>query len=308
MPSSGSERAADLLALVSRTLPPLRGKKRLGLRVMRRVHAGGAVEGTWKGRMGDGTKLELPRQSLMTWATAFEGHYDEAFVRYTEQFIRPDTVVLDVGASLGLWSVQLGRAAASRGAKVWAFEPNPANTPWIRRNVELNGLADVVTVNELGLGDSAGSATLVSAEYGVGNGVIPPIARPRPGAEADSGGLEHFPARTIELARLDEIELPARVSFIKIDTEGYEAAFLRGASALIERDRPVIFGEFASFWLGRRGEDLRATLAPLGYDVAALTLRPLGRLTAERAVQEHHVDLHGTGELPQNLLLRPLPR
>jgi FkbM family methyltransferase len=248
-------------------------------------------------RLKGGTKLELPRQSRMAWAVAFTGRYDHGAVQRVADFVRPQTVVLDIGASIGLWTVQLGEIAASRGAQLWAFEPNPANTAWIRRNAELNGLSDTVTVLELGLGDKAESATLVGAEYGVGNGVI--SLEPRE-------GTEKHPRIPITLARLDDIDLPGPVSFIKIDVEGYEAAFLRGAAKLIERDRPVIFGEFASGWLERRGEDLRAALVDLDYDVTALPR--VGRQRAWRpadVIEPHAVDLAGADPLPQKLLLRP---
>jgi FkbM family methyltransferase len=287
---------ADLAARLSRSLPPLRGKKRLGLKLMRRAEAAGRLEGTWQGRLKDGTTLELPRQSLMTWATAFEGLYDDAHVRYTGKFIRPGTIALDVGASLGLWTVQLGKIAAAQGAEIWAFEPNPANIPWISRNVARNDLVNVVTINEMGLGDSPGPSTLVSAEYGIGNGVIP-IGEHQSSAK--------FPELSITLARLDEIDLPAPVSFIKIDVEGYEAAFLRGAAKVIERDRPVIFGEFAAGWLKRRGEDLRATLIDLDYEVTALKPGRPGPLKRRADLEPQDVDVEGTQPIPQNLLLRP---
>ncbi|MGA2319295.1 MAG: FkbM family methyltransferase [Solirubrobacteraceae bacterium] len=266
---------------------------------MRRSERRGALAGTWRARLKDGTQLELPRQSLMSWSVAFTGLYDEATVKQIAGFVRPQTVVLDVGASLGLWTVQLGRLAAARGAQVWAFEPNPANTPWIARNVALNELSGVVTMREIGLGDRAEASTLVSAEYGVGNGAI---------ALREKEGTRKFPRIPIVLGRLDDIDLPAPVSFIKIDTEGYEVSFLRGAAELIERDRPVILGEFARGWLERRGENLRAALLELDYDVATLERPRTRSWRSPELALPRSVDLSGSEPLPQNLLLRPRER
>jgi FkbM family methyltransferase len=149
------------------------------------------------------------------------------------EYIEPGTVALDVGASVGLWTVQLGKIAASRGALVWAFEPNPANTAWIRRNVALNDLSSTVTLREMGLGDTEESLILVGSEYGVGNGAI----------ELDpQAGTEKHPRIPITLGRLDDVELPARVSFIKIDVEGYEAEALAGLSAPV----PALSFEFTT--------------------------------------------------------------
>jgi FkbM family methyltransferase len=289
----------EVLAALSRTMPPVRGKPNLAWRLMRRAERSGSLEGTWRVRLTDGTRLELPRQSRMTWAVAFTGRYDHAVVARVADFIEPETVALDVGASVGLWTVQLGKIAAARNARVWAFEPNPANTAWIRRNVALNDLSGTVTLCEMGLGDTAESSILVGSEYGVGNGAI----------EVDpEAGTEKHPRIPITLARLDDIELPAPVSFIKIDVEGYEAAFLRGAAQLIERDRPVIFGEFAAEWLERRGENLRSTLGGLldmGYEVMALTRpRPKQAWRVAEVAEPHPVDPDSPRPLPGNLLLR----
>jgi FkbM family methyltransferase len=285
----------ELLASICRRLPATRGKSGLAWRLMRRSELRGSLAGTWRFRLADGTRLELPRQSRMTWAAAFSGRYDHAAVQQIAGYIRPGTVVLDVGASIGLWTVQLARLAASRGAELWAFEPNPANTAWIRRNVALNGLSGTVTVCEHGLGDRTESSILVGSEYGVGNGAI---------ALRNGESTDKHPRISVAVRRLDEIELPLPVSFMKIDVEGYEPAVLRGAATLIERDRPVIFGEFGSGWLQRRGEDARTALEALDYDV--MTLAPARQ--SWRGVElssPRHVDLAGQEQLPQNLLLCP---
>jgi FkbM family methyltransferase len=286
----------EMLALVSRTLPGFRGKLGVAARMRQRAERRGTLDGAWSVRLRDGTRVELPRQSAMSWATAFTGGWDAAVVTYLERFIAADTLVLDIGASIGLWTVQLARAAAARGAEVWAFEPNPANTPWIRRNVGLNALDQYTTVREIGLGDEAASLTLVSADYGVGNGAI---------ALAEKPGTDKFPRIPVAIERLDDVDLPRPVSFIKIDTEGYEAAFLRGATETIERDRPVIFGEFSTVWLQRRGEDVRAPLAALNYDIFALRVERSRPWMAPDTVHASPVDLGGGEPIPSNLLLTP---
>jgi FkbM family methyltransferase len=263
---------------------------------MLRAEQRGRVHGSWRVRMKDGTVLQLPRESRMTWAAAFDGLYDPAALAHVSEFVRPDSVVLDVGASLGLWTVPLGVLAAARDARVWAFEPNPANIAWIRGNVELNELADTVTVRAVGLGDRAEQVTLVSAEYGVGNGLV----------AVDNGEeSEKFTRMSVTIERLDDVQLPAPVSFVKIDTEGYEAAFLRGAAATIARDRPVIFGEFSPVWLRARGEDLRDELRGLEYDVFALEGSRSRRWHSIDTVARRPLDPASSKPLPANLLLLP---
>jgi FkbM family methyltransferase len=291
----------DRIAAVSRGMPPFRGKRLLGSRLKRRAERRGMLNGTWEAQLRDGTLLAMPRESKMSWQVAFTGDYDSRLVEYLAQFIVPRTLVLDIGASIGLWTVQLAKAARLTDARVWAFEPNPANTTWIQTNLSLNGLTEAVTVLVIGLGDRKESVELVSAEYGVGNGVIPANAN-----HIVRDALK-FPVISISVDRLDDIELPERVSLIKIDTEGYELAFLRGAEATIARDRPVIYGEFSPRWLERRGEDIRSMIrSPLlsGYSVSVISA-PRARPWSNQKAEIQPVDLESPGPLPGGLLFRP---
>jgi hypothetical protein len=74
---------------------------------------------------------------------------------------------------------------------------------------------------------------------------------------------------------LDEVDLPAPVSFIKMEVDGFELEVLRGASHLLEEDRPVIFGEFNQVWLDIRDEDpgpLLHSIWETGYRISAVTM------------------------------------
>jgi FkbM family methyltransferase len=294
--ASTGARGAASAAVLARALPGLRGKGELARRLMMRAERRGRLGGEWRMRMKDGTRMELPLQSRMTWAAAFDGVYDPAAMAHVAEFVRAQELVLDVGASLGLWTVPLGALARARDARVWAFEPNPANIEWIERNVALNGLKDTVTIRNIGLGDRAEQVTLASAEYGIGNGVV---------AVDDAQGTEKFPRMPVAIERLDDVELPGPVSFVKIDTEGYEAAFLRGAARTIERDRPVIFGEFEPYWLGKRGEDLGALLAGMDYEVFELHPTRSHAWRSIDTVQRRRVTATAGSALPANLLLLP---
>jgi hypothetical protein len=62
----------------------------------------------------------------------------------------------------------------------------------------------------------------------------------------------------ITMVRLDEIDLMrwtsmTRCSLIKMDIEGFELEALAGADDFIRRHRPVIFGEFNSWFMERNG-------------------------------------------------------
>jgi FkbM family methyltransferase len=55
--------------------------------------------------------------------------------------IEPRCICIDVGAHIGAFAI----LAASRGARVYAFEPIPVNYELLLENIQLNGLSDQIT-------------------------------------------------------------------------------------------------------------------------------------------------------------------
>ena len=248
----------DASAAGLRALPDWRGKASLAHGWKRLRERSDPLRGTWRFRLADGSSMSLPRGSQMSWATAATGYWDRHVIELVEPFVVPRTLVLDIGASLGLWTVPLGQIVRERDGLLWCFEPNPENIPWLTSNIEANGLRGVAEIHPFAVGARKGTVHLGFREPGGGNGAI------RPDADA---------AVPVEVRRIDDCEFPMPVSFVKMDVEGYELEALRGAAELLERDRPVIFGEFNAIWLRERGEDLPAhlrNLTGIGYDIFAL--------------------------------------
>src|SRR5712692_1968449 len=70
--------------------------------------------------------------------------------------IRPDSIVLDVGANVGIYTL----LAAKRGATVFAIEPDPDNVRQLRWHVLMNGFSDRVTMMEVAATESEGPVML----------------------------------------------------------------------------------------------------------------------------------------------------
>ena len=259
MPHGESDAHGIELAVVNlcRRTPSIRGKTTIAWKLQGLAKRHGQSAGRWSGALRDGTVLQLPLQSDMTWQIAIDGKYDGHVIDALRRFIQPDSIVLDVGASLGIWTVQLAKLARESGALVHAFEPNPSNIPWLTRNLRLNGLEDVVTVHPVGLGDEAGRFSLEAFEGGVGNGAI---------VAGDTGGT----GIAIEVIRLDDVAFDRKISLIKLDVEGFEPAVIRGGAASLRRDQPVVFGEFNQTWMKQRREDTATLLRELPYEASRL--------------------------------------
>jgi len=121
----------------------------------------------------------------------------------------------DIGANLGLHSILMGKC----GWNVKAYEPDPAHTKLLRRNMDLNGSASVELI-EAAVSDEPGMLEFVRV---LGNTTSSHLA----GAKNDAyGPLERFPVRVESIA-----DIMPTVDFIKMDAEGQEKIIILGTSA-----------------------------------------------------------------------------
>lgn len=276
-----------------RSLPDWRGKTNLALGWKRLRERRGLLDGDWQLPLYDGSVMRLPRGSQMTWSVAATGYWDRHVIELVAPYIAPGTVALDIGASLGLWTLPLARMARSVGARLACFEPNPENLRWLEANIARNELRSIVDVHPVALGARATTARLGYRERGGGNAAL---------LELDAADAVDVP-----VVRLDDIGFPQRVSFMKLDVEGFELEVLRGGRALIERDRPAIFGEFNATWLQMRDTQLDAGLSwitALGYDVLEVEERRSARWRPRDVARLRPLELP-LAQGNENLLLLP---
>ena len=128
--------------------------------------------------------------------------------------LRPDDLVLDIGANIGEFSLW----AAERGANVIAFEPDPTTFACLRDNVA----GKTVEIEPIGLWHETATLTFFVAPD-----------------EADGSFInESGQSITVDARPLDEImELRGfpPVRLIKMDAEGAEPEVLRGAAETLKR-------------------------------------------------------------------------
>jgi len=147
--------------------------------------------------------------------------------------VRKRRVAVDVGAHVGLWSMQLVRMFGF----VHAFEPMSEHRACFERNV-VPGVGRV-TLYPFALGAAPGKVQLArwSPDSSGDTGVDP---------EAEQGSKRTRPAEAIredaDLRTIDSFGLED-VDFIKIDCEGYELFVLQGAVETLRRCRPCIIVE-----------------------------------------------------------------
>jgi FkbM family methyltransferase len=146
---------------------------------------------------------------------------------------RSQGLFLDVGANNGLYSVLAAKTRPDAAGV--AFEPYAPVRDVLQANLALNGVEARVAVHDVALSDSAGEAALHVPDSS--HGLLETSASLEPDFQSTVRTV------TVRKARLDDIALDGRISVMKIDVEGHEAAVLRGAVRRLEQDRPIVFAE-----------------------------------------------------------------
>lgn len=150
------------------------------------------------------------------------GGFEERELDWLLPRLRKDDVVWDVGANIGIYSVLM----APRAARVVAFEPVAATLERLRDNLELNEASNVTVVSEA-LSDTAGEATMATVLGGAGGNHLL-----RGGERGDvSVRVTTGDAYAAEHGAPD---------VIKVDIEGFEPHFVRGAIGVIRQKRPLL--------------------------------------------------------------------
>jgi FkbM family methyltransferase len=164
------------------------------------------------------------------------------------------SVILDVGANLGYYSVVLAKALAG-DCVVYAFEPVGATFNRLVKHIALNGLEGVVRPLALAVSSSAGSGRMVSPPDNSGAAHL-----------VGSDGLDETQVTTIDA--FCAAHALTNVQLIKLDVEGSEYAALRGARQLLRECRPTLMVEVHPCTLKRSGvsaDDLLALVRSYGY-------------------------------------------
>ncbi len=168
--------------------------------------------------------------------------------------------LVDVGANIGIYPLLFRNASA---LPIVAFEPQPLLFRLLELCVRHNRL-DQVTCRPVACGDSKGTVP-----FSIGlNGEIATGAAAAQVTKLESFDLDqaihdtHAARMSVEvpLATLDDELAGTRVSFLKIDCEGFEFRILTGARRLLETQRPLLFIEVHPLGLEKFGSSVQAVI------------------------------------------------
>lgn len=184
---------------------------------------------------------------------AFPDGYEPDILALMDMLIGPDDTFIDIGANWGYMSIHCLLRPDFRG-RVIAIEPGARPRRDLQKLLRDCGFEDRMKILPYAIGDRDGGVQLSPSTWS-GNATT---------IDASDG-------EPVDMRCFDHLNLPA-ASLIKVDIEGSEAAFVRGARQYIKDRRPSIIFESCTDTPGGDWAGPYALLEQLGYKCfAALT-------------------------------------
>ena len=174
-----------------------------------------------------GNKLFLSKKGLGLTVSHY-GTYEKSESKIMEEEIKVGNIVVDVGANIGLHTLNMARIVGNTG-QVFAFEPDPSNFKILEKNVKVNNYQNII-LEQKAVGDKHGRTTLYQSDH-------PGMHRIFPQTKQAKGQVQ------VELTSLDKYfidsNLVDKINFIKIDVEGLEFSVLKGMKNILKNNKKI---------------------------------------------------------------------
>jgi FkbM family methyltransferase len=160
------------------------------------------------------------------------GEYEKFDVDLVKAILPETGQFIDVGGNVGYYSLSIAANPPFKGT-VLAFEPLPKLWDLFNRSILENGFEGRVSVRQLALADAPGELQLNNAEDTVNAGATRLIT--------NSSGTRV--GRMTKVETLDRVVGNLRPDVMKVDIEGAEGLFLKGAQRTLSAHKPSLLME-----------------------------------------------------------------
>lgn len=161
---------------------------------------------------------------FLNWLHPQEGkkEFDEKQIDWLAQFISPGESCVDIGGYTGDTALPMAIAAGANG-EVVVYEPNPTTYDILYQNAKLNPQFAPIKCRNAAVGVRKEYALFKYDETRMNGGALVP------GEEVK-----------VRVERLDAFKFKGPIAFLKIDTEGQDAAILTEFSNRLRHDKTIV--------------------------------------------------------------------
>ena len=185
-------------------------------------------------------------------------------VDFFKQFIKKGDLVIDIGANIGDTTVPMALATGPTGITL-GFDPNPYVFKILQKNATLNKDKQNIVPLPYAITVKEEEFYYVSSEASFSNGGIAPTKDSKHGKFFHNEKIKGINLKAfLEEKYSDKI---SRLSFIKIDTEGYDKEIIKSISDLLASYKPTIVAESFGKSTNEDKLELYDVIAKLGYEL-----------------------------------------
>jgi len=188
----------------------------------------------------------------------------QAEVNFFRKFIPDGSMAIDIGSNIGDTTVPMALAAGKEGLTL-AFDPNPHVFKVLEANAALNKEKTNIIPLQYAIVDVPGEFYYTSSEASFSNGGITKEPSKLHGRYSLSTKI-----KGIVLEEYLQSQLPnwlPKLSFIKIDAEGFDKQIITSISSLIAKYKPVVVSECFTKLSKPERDELFDSIASQGYDL-----------------------------------------
>ena len=185
-------------------------------------------------------------------------------VDFFRKFIKKGDVVIDIGANIGDTTVPMAIAAGSEGVAI-GFDPNPIVFKVLEINASLNKSKSNIILYMKAITVEEEDFYFISSEASFANGGISRTKESIHGKFILPHKIKGV--NLINFLNKNHRELIDRLTFIKIDAEGYDKEIIKSISDLIRQYKPFIVAESYGESSDEAKMELFEVISKLGYKV-----------------------------------------
>jgi FkbM family methyltransferase len=187
-----------------------------------------------------------------------------SMIAFFKQFIKEGDLAIDIGANIGDTTVPIGLATGATGLTV-GFDPNPYVFKILQKNATLNPGKMNIAPEPYAISVKEDEYYFISSEASFSNGGLSKTLHSKHGKFIYPNKVKGVNLHSF----LKEHYSPwlSKLSFIKVDAEGYDKEILKSIADLIAKYKPAIVAE--SFGTASNDEkmELFDVIANLGYEI-----------------------------------------
>ncbi len=195
---------------------------------------------------------------------SISANYEPEVWNWLKQYTVPGSIILDVGAQFGLYSMLAHRHIGNEG-RIFAFEPSPDTIAVLRRHLVSNNMSDRVEIVQAAVGPEEGEVTFHMSGTHPSNTLAPTTVDP-----------VKLTPMTVKAVTVDGFcrQRQLKPTILKIDVEGWELQVLRGATEVIQNPSLTICVEMHPYaWesAGYTAADFTTFAQTHGFEIVPIT-------------------------------------